>query len=89
MLEKQVNIINKLGLHARSASKLVSVASKYLSDIEIIYKNKQVSAKSIMNLLMLAAKQGDTIIIRCEGEDEELALDAICELIARKFDEEE
>jgi len=89
MLEKNVEIVNKLGLHARSASKLVSVASNYLSNIQITYKNKQVNAKSIMNLLMLAAKKGDTISIRCEGEDEEAAMQAVCELIARRFDEDE
>ena len=89
MLEKNVEIVNKLGLHARSASKLVSVASNYLSNIQITYKNKQVNAKSIMNLLMLAAKKGDTIYIRCEGEDEEAAMQAVCELIARRFDEDE
>ena len=89
MLEKNVQIINKLGLHARSASKLVSVSSNYLSTIQITYKNKQVNAKSIMNLLMLAAKKGDVITIYCDGEDEEAAMQAICDLIDRRFDEEE
>ncbi len=89
MLEKDIHIINKLGLHARSASKLVSVSSNYLSDIQITFKNKQVNAKSIMNLLMLAAKKGDVITVICEGEDEEAAMQAICDLIDRRFDEEE
>lgn len=89
MQEKNIEIVNKLGLHARSASKLVSVSSSYLSDIQISYKNKQVNAKSIMNLLMLAAKKGDSVTIRCEGEDEEAAMQAVCDLINRRFDEEE
>jgi phosphocarrier protein len=88
MSQGNISIVNKLGLHARSASKLVSLASSFSSDIELIYKDKCVDAKSIMNLLMLAAKQGEEITVVSKGEDEQEALEAICELIADGFGEE-
>jgi len=89
MAEQTVTIINKLGLHARSASKLVSVGGAFSSKIEIHYAGKIVNGKSIMELLMLAAKQGEQITIKCIGEDESEALKAIIELINRRFDEAE
>jgi len=89
MVEAQVTIINKLGLHARSASKLVSTSSRFSSSCEIIYKDKTVNAKSIMDLLMLAAKQGEQLTVRCSGNDESKALEKILELIANRFDENE
>lgn len=89
MVTQDIKLINKLGLHARSAAKLVSVASAYSADCMLQYKEKKVSAKSIMELLMLAAKFEETLTINCEGEDEEEALKAIIELIDRRFDESE
>lgn len=87
MAEQTITIINKLGLHARSASKLVSISGAFTCKVEIHYAGKIVNGKSIMELLMLAAKQGEQITIRCLGEDENEALKAIIDLINRYFDE--
>jgi len=89
MIERIQPIVNKLGLHARSASKLVSLATSFSCEIQISHKGKEADAKSIMQLLMLAAKQGEEITLICDGEDEQAAMEAICELIERKFDEED
>lgn len=89
MVEAQTTIVNKLGLHARSASKLVSTSSRFSANCDIIYKDKTVNAKSIMDLLMLAAKQGEQLTVRCSGSDETKALEKILELIANRFDENE
>lgn len=89
MQEQQKTIINKLGLHARSASKLVSIASGYSSNIYIVYKDKCVNAKRIMELLMLGAKRGEQIVVRAEGKDETAAITAISELIDNYFEEEQ
>jgi len=89
MTEQTITIINKLGLHARSASKLVSVSSSYSSKIEIHYAGKIVNGKSIMELLMLAAKKGEQLTICCDGEDEQEALAALIDLVNRRFDENE
>jgi len=80
-------IVNKLGLHARAAAKLVTLAQKYRSEIFAKKDNREVSGKSIMGVMMLAAAKGSRITFRAEGPDAEKALDAIEALIARKFDE--
>jgi len=87
MLEETVVIPNQLGLHARSSSKLVSISSRFLSDINIIYQGKVVNGKSIMELLMLAAKQGESLTIQCQGEDESLALSELVRLVNKGFGE--
>ena len=84
-----IEIINKLGLHARAASKLVSVTSKFSCDITIAKGDKVVDAKSIMSVMMLAANKGTSLVINTEGEDQSQALDAITLLINNRFDEEE
>lgn len=89
MQEQQKTIINKLGLHARSASKLVSIASTYSSEVHLVYKDKCVNAKRIMELLMLGAKQGEQIVVKAEGKDEAEAIAAISELIDNCFEEEQ
>ncbi len=89
MLKKQVQIINKLGLHARASSKLVSLASRYKSNILISKDNKTANAKSIMALMMLAANKGSFINITIDGADESIAMSNICKLIENKFDEVE
>jgi phosphocarrier protein HPr len=89
MIKKQVQIINKLGLHARASSKLVSLASKYKSNILITRDNKEANAKSIMAVMMLAANKGSFIDITTDGEDEDIAMVKICQLIDNKFDEVE
>lgn len=89
MVEQQLTIINKLGLHARAASKLVSTAAAYGARVEIGVAERFVDGKSIMAVMMLAASRGTDIIIRCEGDDAEAALEAITTLINNRFDEPE
>ena len=89
MLEQNIEIINKLGLHARAAAKLVNTASRYASRVELEHKGQVADAKSIMSVLILAAAQGSHLIIRCTGSDEEQAMEAVTGLINNMFDEEE
>ena len=88
MIERQVEIVNRLGLHARAAAKLVQTAGAYESRLWLVKDGEVVDAKSILGLLLLAAGQGTTIILRAEGADEEVALDAVADLIADRFHEE-
>jgi len=87
--ERNIEIKNKLGLHARAAAKLVHIAAKFKSDIKIRKGDEEVDGKSILGILLLAAGRGSTITVRANGEDETAAIDAIQELIDRKFDEVE
>ena len=86
-MERTVTIVNKLGLHARAAAKLVTLASSFKSEIRVKKDAREVSGKSIMGVMMLAAAKGSRITFRAEGPDAERALDALEALIARKFDE--
>jgi phosphocarrier protein NPr len=86
-LERQVTICNKLGLHARAATKLAVLASEFNATITLIQGNKQASAASVLGLLMLETGMGKTIQLIAEGPDAQPALDAICALIDAKFDE--
>ena len=88
MIEKEMEIINRLGLHARAAAKLVHVTGNYASQVKLQKDGEVVDAKSILGVLLLAAAQGTRIVVRCDGEDEEEAMQAIAELIANRFDEE-
>ena len=89
MLESEIEIINKLGLHARAAAKLVKIAGSYSSSIEIEKEDQRVNAKSIMSVMMLAASRGNTIKLYVSGDDQEDALNAVTELVNDKFGEEE
>lgn len=89
MVSKQLAIINKLGLHARAATKLVNLAARYAAESTITKGDKTINAKSIMGLMMLAATKGTTITLTCEGEDEVEAFSAIEHLINNRFDEPE
>lgn len=89
MLTKQVEIINKKGLHARAASKLVQLAVKYKSKIQLSRDSQISDGKSILGVLVLAAHQGSWLTIITEGEDELEAMEQICDLIHRRFDEGE
>ena len=89
MQERNVTIVNKLGLHARAASKFVNLAKRFASKIEIVNSAKAVDGKSIMGIMLLAASQGTEIALRVEGEDEEEAMQAITDLIADRFGEGE
>ena len=89
MIQTQVTIINKLGLHARAAAKLVGCASAFSSRIQAGKDGQMVDAKSIMSVMMLAAGKGTVLDLHIEGEDEEAALQALQDLIANRFDEAE
>ncbi len=89
MIETQVTIINKLGLHARAAAKFVSCTSAFSSKVQAGTNGKLVDAKSIMSVMMLAAGQGTVLDLKIEGADEDAALEAIQALIDNRFDEAE
>ena len=89
MIAKEIEIKNKLGLHARAAAKLVHTAARFKSSIKIKKGDEEVDGKSILGILLLAAGRGSTITVRAEGEDEAEAVDAIEKLIDGKFDESE
>jgi len=89
MARAEVQIINKLGLHARASAKLTQVASAYASEVWLTRNGRRVNAKSIMGVMMLAAGKGASITIDAEGKDAEAALQALQKLIADKFDEGE
>lgn len=89
MLEQSIEIINKLGLHARAAGKLVETTSRFTSDITIEKEGRNVDGKSIMAMMMLAAAKGTTINIKVNGEDEKAAMEAIVGLINDRFGEDE
>ena len=82
-----VEIVNRLGLHAREAVTLVELSNKYEAEITIARDDLEVNAKSIMGILMLAAAKGSTIRVRAEGPDAEAAVAAIAELVANRFGE--
>jgi phosphotransferase system HPr (HPr) family protein len=88
-LERQTEVINRLGLHARASAKLVKSAGRYTSSILIGTDSETVDGKSIMGLMMLAATQGTTMTITIEGEDAENAMHDIVGLFENRFDEHE
>ncbi len=87
-IEKQVPIVNRLGLHARPAAMFVRIASRYRSEVWVSKEGEEVNGKSIMGLMMLAAGQGSKLRIRCEGLDAEKAMEELEALINAKFNEE-
>lgn len=89
MLERQITISNKLGLHARASAKLVQTLHGYQSSVFLVHRGKEVNAKSIMGVMMLAAGLGSVLTLRADGADEESALQALVDLFERKFDEGE
>ena len=89
MIEHEIEIKNKLGLHARAAAKLVHCAARFRSDIKIRKGDEEVDGKSILGILLLAAGRGTIITIKANGEDEAEAVEAIEKLIDAKFDEVE
>jgi phosphocarrier protein len=88
MISRMMTITNKLGLHARAAGALVKLASSFSSEITVEKDGSRVNAKSIMGLLMLAAAKGSSIQVAVDGADEQKAVDAIEDLLRRKFNEE-
>jgi phosphocarrier protein HPr len=89
MARAEVEITNKLGLHARASAKLTQVASGYSCELWLERNGRRVNAKSIMGVMMLAAGKGALIVIDADGDDAEAALAALQKLIADKFDEGE
>lgn len=87
-VRREVCIVNKLGLHARAAAKLVTLASGFESEVQLARGGRQVNGKSIMGVMMLAAGRGTTVEIIAEGGDEQEAVDRIEELIKQRFGEE-
>ncbi len=89
MARAEVEIVNKLGLHARASAKLTQLASSYACEVWLERNGRRVNAKSIMGVMMLAAGKGATVAIIAEGEGAEAALAALQKLIADKFEEGE
>ena len=89
MPQTEIEIVNKLGLHARASAKLTQLASGFQSEICLTRNGRRVNAKSIMGVMMLAAGKGSTIGIETEGSDADAALQALSKLIADKFGEDE
>jgi phosphocarrier protein len=89
MLQQDVEIINKLGLHARASAKLTQLAGQFKSEIWITRNERRVNAKSIMGVMMLAANKGSTIRLEIDGTDESEAMQALSALIVDRFGEGE
>jgi phosphocarrier protein HPr len=89
MIQQEINISNKLGLHARASVKLTQTAGRFQSSIWISKGQRRVNAKSIMGVMMLAAGIGQTVLLEADGTDEKDAIDALIELIDNKFGEGE
>ena len=87
MAERSVQVVNRQGVHARPAAEIVKAASKFKSDVTIVRDDLEVNGKSIMGVMMLAAEQGATLVLRAKGPDEDQAVDALAQLIAGKFGE--
>jgi phosphocarrier protein HPr len=87
MVEKEIVVSNKLGLHARASAKLVQLVQDFKSTIWLVSAGREVNAKSIMGVMMLAAGIGTPLTLRADGPDEADAIDAVAALFERKFDE--
>lgn len=88
MIRKEFTIVNKLGLHARAAAKLVQTASTFQSEIMVEKEGVTVNGKSIMGILMLAAPKGSTIVLTADGTDKDIAISELSTLIEEGFGEE-
>jgi len=89
MIEKEIEIPNKLGLHARASAKLTQLAAKYKSEVWMTRNKRRVNAKSIMGVMMLAAGKGAIVFLEVDGPDEKECFDALVALIDNKFGEGE
>ena len=89
MLQREVEITNKLGLHARASARLTQVAGQFRSDVWLSRSGRRVNAKSIMGVMMLAAAKGSKVIVETDGPDEDEAMHALEHLIATRFGEED
>jgi len=89
MAHRTVEIVNKRGLHARASAKFVKLAATFDAEVQVAKDGQSVDARSIMGLMMLAAGPGSEIEITAEGPDAEAAAEALCALVAARFDEDE
>ncbi len=89
MINRELTIVNKLGLHARAAVKFVNLASRFESEIRLMANYRRVNGKSIMGLMMLAAAQGTSVTLEIDGPDEQEALQQLERLVAERFGEPE
>ena len=89
MIEKDILIINRLGLHARAAAKFVSHATRFKADLQVTKDGRKVNGKSIMGVMMLAASKGTEVVLEVDGNDEKDCMEAIIQLINDRFDEGE
>ncbi|KIF83033.1 HPr family phosphocarrier protein [Noviherbaspirillum autotrophicum] len=89
MIQQEIEIVNKLGLHARASAKLTQLAAKFQSEVWMTRNARRVNAKSIMGVMMLAAGKGAKVILETDGADEKACFDALVELIQNKFGEGE
>ena len=87
MQQREIEIVNKLGLHARASAKLTQLAAKFHSDVQVARNGRKVNAKSIMGVMMLAAGKGSKVTIEVDGADESQAMEAFCALIGDCFGE--
>ena len=88
MIRRELTITNRLGLHARATAKLVQLLSGFRANATLMAKGREVNAKSIMGVMLLAAGQGTPVTVRINGEDEAAAMDAVVGLFERRFDED-
>ncbi|MEF3082842.1 HPr family phosphocarrier protein [Luteimonas sp. SMYT11W] len=88
MIERELLVANKLGLHARATAKLVQVLSGFRCNATLVAKGREVNAKSIMGVMLLAAGHGTQVVLRLDGEDDAAAMEAAAALFERRFDEE-
>jgi phosphocarrier protein HPr len=88
MIERELTVTNRLGLHARATAKLVQLLSGYRCNATLTAKGREINAKSIMGVMLLAAGQGTPLKLRVEGDDEAAAADAVTALFERRFDED-
>ena len=89
MLQREVEIINKLGLHARAAARLTQVAGQFKSNVWLSRNGRRVNAKSIMGVMMLAAAKGSKVVVETDGPDEQEAMKAVTCLVTGRFEENE
>lgn len=87
MIEREIEITNRLGLHARAAARLVQLLGSFQSEAWLRHRGREINGKSIMGVMMLAAGFGATVGVRMNGADEEAAMAAVIDLFQRRFDE--
>jgi phosphocarrier protein len=88
MIRRELKVSNRLGLHARATAKLVQLLSGFRSSATLEVRGREVNAKSIMGVMLLAAGPGTEVVLRVEGEDEQAAAEAVVALFERRFDED-